>query len=54
MVNDNGQIFHIDFGHFLGHLKKKFGITHERIPFVLTKDFLMVISNGKKNSRKSE
>ena len=24
-VNKDGQIFHIDFGHFLGHFKKKFG-----------------------------
>jgi phosphatidylinositol-4,5-bisphosphate 3-kinase len=26
MVKKDGQIFHIDFGHFLGHYKKKFGI----------------------------
>lgn len=31
MINDEGQIFHIDFGHFLGHFKKKFGITRERV-----------------------
>ena len=46
MVNENGQIFHIDFGHFLGHFKKKFGINRERVPFVLTYDFLQVISKG--------
>lgn len=45
-MNEDGQIFHIDFGHFLGHFKKKFGINRERVPFVLTEDFLKVISNG--------
>ena len=50
----DGQIFHIDFGHFLGHMKKKFGINRERVPFVLTEDFLLVISKGKENPRKSE
>ena len=46
MINDDGHIFHIDFGHFLGHFKKKFGINRERVPFVLTDDFLFVISRG--------
>ena len=53
-VNKDGQIFHIDFGHFLGHFKKKFGINRERVPFVLTDDFLNVIALGKENPRKSE
>ncbi|XP_071945035.1 phosphatidylinositol 4,5-bisphosphate 3-kinase catalytic subunit alpha isoform-like isoform X1 [Antedon mediterranea] len=46
MVTENGQIFHIDFGHFLGHIKKKYGIKRERVPFVLTEDFLRVIVKG--------
>jgi len=50
----DGQIFHIDFGHFLGHMKKKFGINRERVPFVLTDDFLCVISKGKEAPKKSE
>ena len=48
-----GQIFHIDFGHFLGHFKKKFGISRERVPFVLTDDFLRVIASGADNPKKS-
>lgn len=50
MINDDGHIFHIDFGHFLGHFKKKFGINRERVPFVLTDDFLFVISRGEEIS----
>lgn len=54
MINEDGQIFHIDFGHFLGHFKKKFGINRERVPFVLTDDFLCVISKGSENPKKSK
>lgn len=54
MVNEEGQIFHIDFGHFLGHFKKKFGINRERVPFVLTEDFLYVIARGAENPKKSK
>lgn len=46
MINEEGQVFHIDFGHFLGHFKKKFGINRERVPFVLTRDFVYVIAKG--------
>ncbi|CAG0895748.1 unnamed protein product [Cyprideis torosa] len=52
MVNEAGQIFHIDFGHFLGHFKKKLGINRERVPFVLTKDFCIVITKGKSGEEK--
>jgi len=36
MIQENGRLFHIDFGHFLGNFKKKFGIERERVPFVFT------------------
>ncbi|KAI9190138.1 Phosphatidylinositol 4,5-bisphosphate 3-kinase catalytic subunit alpha isoform [Blastocladiella emersonii ATCC 22665] len=47
MCHERGRLFHIDFGHFLGNMKRKFGIKRERAPFVLTPDFVHVIS--KKN-----
>ncbi|XP_055374052.1 phosphatidylinositol 4,5-bisphosphate 3-kinase catalytic subunit beta isoform [Condylostylus longicornis] len=47
MVKKTGQLFHIDFGHILGHFKEKFGVRRERVPFVLTHDFVYVINNGR-------
>ncbi|GAB6031821.1 hypothetical protein CHUAL_010223 [Chamberlinius hualienensis] len=52
MVKKNGQLFHIDFGHILGNFKEKFGIRRERVPFVLTNDFVYVITKGQ--SQKSQ
>jgi phosphatidylinositol-4,5-bisphosphate 3-kinase len=49
MVNKEGRLFHIDFGHFLGHFKKKYGIKRERVPFVLTEGFTKVITKGSAN-----
>lgn len=46
-------MFHIDFGHILGHFKSKFGVKRERVPFVLTSDFVYVIKRGKEQSDKS-
>ncbi|PSN34153.1 hypothetical protein C0J52_10044 [Blattella germanica] len=40
------RLFHIDFGHILGHFKEKFGFRRERVPFVLTHDFVHVINKG--------
>uniref|UniRef100_A0AAR2JUW3 phosphatidylinositol-4,5-bisphosphate 3-kinase n=1 Tax=Pygocentrus nattereri TaxID=42514 RepID=A0AAR2JUW3_PYGNA len=47
MVCSTGQLFHIDFGHILGNFKSKFGIKRERVPFILTHDFIHVIQQGK-------
>ena len=50
MMCTTGHFFHIDFGHFLGNIKKKFGIKRERAPFVFTPDFAYVL--GKYNKKK--
>jgi hypothetical protein len=47
MIKKNGELFHIDFGHFLGHFKYKYGFKRERAPFVFTKEFRKVLG-GKK------
>ena len=46
MLRETGQLLHIDFGHFLGNFKSKFGVKRERVPFVLTSDFVHVITQG--------
>ena len=43
MVTMNGLLFHIDFGHFLGNFKSKFGIKREKAPFVFTEQYQAVI-----------
>uniref|UniRef100_A0A8C2AC15 phosphatidylinositol-4,5-bisphosphate 3-kinase n=1 Tax=Cyprinus carpio TaxID=7962 RepID=A0A8C2AC15_CYPCA len=50
MIRETGQLFHIDFGHFLGNFKSKFGINRERVPFILTYDFVHVIQEGRTNN----
>uniref|UniRef100_A0A0B6ZC56 phosphatidylinositol 3-kinase n=1 Tax=Arion vulgaris TaxID=1028688 RepID=A0A0B6ZC56_9EUPU len=46
MMKTSGQMFHIDFGHFLGNFKSKFHVKRERVPFVLTTHFVHVITKG--------
>ena len=36
--NASGTFFHIDFGHFLGHGKKKLGFLRDREPFILSNE----------------
>jgi len=53
MLSKLGHLFHIDFGHFLGNFKSKFGIKRERAPFVFTPDFAYVLGDkGSENFEK--
>lgn len=43
VLGPSGNLFHIDFGHILGNTKHFLGVSRERVPFVLTPDFLYVM-----------
>ena len=45
MITNAGHLFHIDFGHFLGNFKSKFGYKRERAPFVFTPEMAYVMGN---------
>jgi phosphatidylinositol kinase/protein kinase (PI-3 family) len=47
MVNRNGHLFHIDFGHFLGNVKTFAGINREKAPFVFTPEYAHVMGGPK-------
>lgn len=44
MISNSGHLFHIDFGHFLGNFKSKYGINRERAPFVFTPAMAYIMS----------
>lgn len=46
MLKETGQLFHIDFGHFLGNWKEKFGVRRERVKFILVHDFVVAMTGG--------
>jgi len=43
MITKKGDLFHIDFGHFLGHFKKFAGMNRETSPFVFTQMYAHVL-----------
>jgi len=49
MMTRSGHLFHIDFGHFLGNFKTKYGVKRERAPFIFTAQYLAIV--GGKNSK---
>jgi len=40
-----GRFFHIDFGHFLNHCKKKMGFVRDREPFIYSKELHYLLIN---------
>lgn len=50
MISLTGNLFHIDFGHILGNRKLFWGMKRERVPFVLTPDFLYVMGRVKSHN----
>ncbi|EPY26748.1 phosphatidylinositol-4,5-bisphosphate 3-kinase [Strigomonas culicis] len=49
MLRKDGTLFHIDFGHFLGNFKTKFGFKRETAPFILTPMYVHVMGGLNKS-----
>jgi len=47
MLKKTGELFHIDFGHFLGNFKSKMGVKREKAPFVFTPHFAEIMGGPK-------
>eukprot|EP00008_Paramoeba_atlantica_P004715 CAMPEP_0201489848 /NCGR_PEP_ID=MMETSP0151_2-20130828/23942_1 /ASSEMBLY_ACC=CAM_ASM_000257 /TAXON_ID=200890 /ORGANISM="Paramoeba atlantica, Strain 621/1 / CCAP 1560/9" /LENGTH=217 /DNA_ID=CAMNT_0047875567 /DNA_START=454 /DNA_END=1107 /DNA_ORIENTATION=- len=43
LLKKNGALVHIDYGHFLGNVKTRLGMSRERSPFVFTPQMLDVL-----------
>ena len=53
MCTKDGHLFHIDFGHFLGNFKTKFGFNRERTAFVFTPEMAYVMTQEKNTKSKN-
>ena len=49
MLQRNGKLFHIDFGHMVGNFKSKLGIRRERTSMLLPPEFIYVIKQSGPN-----